>query len=106
MLLLAAATTPGWPVLCALLVAAGAAEGMVFTATLLVRHREAPSGARSNVHTTAASLKLAAFAAGAASGAFLTGGASLLLAAGVVHVGAAAAVAAPTFRRTMRVERH
>ncbi|MGW5880513.1 MFS transporter [Nocardiopsis terrae] len=53
-----------WLVLAA--VAVGAAEGPQLTSLFAVRHREAPERLRTQVFTTAASLKVSAFAAGAA----------------------------------------
>lgn len=44
----------------------GAAEGPQLTALFAIRHREAPDHLRARVFTTAASLKISAFAAGAA----------------------------------------
>ncbi|MBR8745230.1 MFS transporter [Nocardiopsis sp. MG754419] len=51
-----------WPAVAVL----GAAEGPQLTALFTVRHREAPDHLRTQVFTTAASLKVSAFAAGAA----------------------------------------
>ena len=66
-LALAAATAAGGP---ALLVAAallaGVAEGPQLTALFAVRHREAPERLRAQVFTTGASVKITAFALGAA----------------------------------------
>ncbi len=53
-----------WLVLAAAVV--GAAEGPQLTSLFAVRHREAPERLRTQVFTTAASLKVSAFAAGAA----------------------------------------
>ncbi|GHC80744.1 hypothetical protein GCM10007079_19910 [Nocardiopsis terrae] len=60
---LAAPSAP-WLVLAA--IAVGAAEGPQLTSLFAVRHREAPERLRTQVFTTAASLKVSAFAAGAA----------------------------------------
>ncbi|MEV6330072.1 MFS transporter [Streptomyces sp. NPDC051909] len=60
----AAADLPGLLVAAALL--AGAAEGPQLTALFAVRHREAPEGLRAQVFTTGASVKITAFALGAA----------------------------------------
>lgn len=61
--LLLAPSAP-WLVLAAAVV--GAAEGPQLTSLFTVRHREAPERLRTQVFTTAASLKVSAFAAGAA----------------------------------------
>lgn len=53
-----------WLILAAVVV--GAAEGPQLTGLFAVRHREAPERLRTQVFTTAASLKVSAFAAGAA----------------------------------------
>lgn len=53
-----------WLILAAAVV--GAAEGPQLTSLFSVRHREAPERLRTQVFTTAASLKISAFAAGAA----------------------------------------
>lgn len=84
-----AADRPGLLVGAALL--AGAAEGPQLTALFAVRHREAPEGLRAQVFTTGASVKITAFALGAALagplltrsavGAVLTAAAAQLLAA-------------------------
>jgi len=61
----AAAMAPGWLTLPAV-AAGGAGEGPQLTALFAVRHREAPEHMRGQIHTTAASLKIAGMAAGAA----------------------------------------
>lgn len=61
--LLLAPSAP-WLVLAAVVV--GTAEGPQLTSLFTVRHREAPERLRTQVFTTAASLKVSAFAAGAA----------------------------------------
>jgi MFS family permease len=61
----AAAMAPGWAVLPAVALG-GAGEGPQLTALFAVRHREAPQHMRGQVFTTAASLKIAGLAAGAA----------------------------------------
>jgi MFS family permease len=61
----AAAIAPGWLVLPAAALG-GAGEGPQLTALFAVRHREAPEGLRGQIYTTAASLKIAGMAAGAA----------------------------------------
>ncbi|WP_460776613.1 MFS transporter [Nocardiopsis nanhaiensis] len=58
------APSGAWLVLAVAVV--GAAEGPQLTSLFAVRHREAPERLRSQVFTTAASLKVSAFAAGAA----------------------------------------
>jgi hypothetical protein len=61
----AAALAPGWLTLAAVALA-GAGEGPQLTALFAVRHRETPANLRGQVYTTAASLKIAGLAAGAA----------------------------------------
>ena len=61
----AAALAPGWLTLGAVALS-GAGEGPQLTALLAVRHRETPARLRGQVYTTAASLKIAGLAAGAA----------------------------------------
>jgi MFS family permease len=61
----AAAAAPGWLTLAAVALG-GAGEGPQLTALFAVRHREAPEGMRGQIYTTAASLKIAGMAAGAA----------------------------------------
>jgi len=71
----------------------GAGEGPQLTALFAVRHRETPAHLRGQVYTTAASLKIAGLAAGAALAGPLAGWsvtACLLIAAGT-ELGAAAA---------------
>jgi MFS family permease len=80
----AAAAAPGWLTLAAVAVA-GAGEGPQLTALFAIRHRETPARMRGQVYTTAASLKIAGLAAGAALGGPLGGRsvtACLLIAAG------------------------
>jgi MFS family permease len=80
----AAAVAPGWLILAAVAVA-GAGEGPQLTALFAIRHRETPARMRGQVYTTAASLKIAGLAAGAALGGPLAGHsvtACLLIAAG------------------------
>jgi MFS family permease len=80
----AAAVAPGWFTLAAVAVA-GAGEGPQLTALFAIRHRETPARMRGQVYTTAASLKIAGLAAGAALGGPLAGHsvtACLLIAAG------------------------
>jgi MFS family permease len=88
----AIAVTPGWlTMIPAVLIGAGG--GPQLTALFEVRHREAPAGMRGQIFTTAASLKIAGFAAGAALGGVLAGWSvtgCLLIAAAIE--GAAAAV--------------
>ncbi|PRX01638.1 UNVERIFIED_ORG: MFS transporter [Actinomadura viridilutea] len=61
---LAAAPSLPWAMLCFL--AAGLCEGPVFAATLLLRQRESPPDRLGQVNTTGGSLKIGAFAVGAA----------------------------------------
>jgi MFS family permease len=61
----AAALAPGWLTLAAVALT-GAGEGPQLTALFAVRHRETPAHLRGQVYTTAASLKIAGMAAGAA----------------------------------------
>jgi MFS family permease len=88
----ATALVPGWLTLAAVALG-GAGEGPQLTALLAVRHRETPANLRGQVFTTAASLKIAGLAAGAALGGPLAGWSvtgCLLIAAGI-ELGAAAA---------------
>ena len=88
----ATAIAPGW--LTVLTVAAGGAgDGPQLTALFAVRHRETPEHMRGQVYTTAASLKIAGLAAGAALAGPLAGRsltACLLAAAGWQACAAAA----------------
>jgi len=80
----AAAVAPGGLVVAAVALA-GAGEGPQLTALFAIRHRETPDRMRGQVYTTAASLKIAGLAAGAALGGPLAGHsvtACLLIAAG------------------------
>jgi MFS family permease len=63
--LAAAAVAPGWLTLAAAAIG-GAGEGPQLTALFAVRHRESPGHMRGQIYTTAASLKIAGMAAGAA----------------------------------------
>jgi hypothetical protein len=88
----AAALVPGWLTVAAIALA-GAGEGPQLTALFAVRHRETPASLRGQVYTTAASLKIAGMAAGAAlagplAGRSVTG--CLLVAAGTELSAAAA----------------
>ena len=90
----AAAVAPGWltPAAVAL---GGAGEGPQLTALFAVRHREAPEHMRGQIYTTAASLKIAGMAAGAALAGPLAGRsvtACLLVAAAAEMCAAAAYV--------------
>jgi MFS family permease len=81
---MAAAAAPGWLTLAAVALA-GAGEGPQLTALFAIRHRETPARMRGQVYTTAASLKIAGLAGGAALGGPLAGHsvtACLLIAAG------------------------
>ena len=95
----AAALAPGWLTLAAVALG-GAGEGPQLTALLAVRHRETPAHLRGQVYTTAASLKIAGLAAGAALAGPLAGWSvtgCLLIAAGTELVAAAAyLLAGPT----------
>jgi MFS family permease len=85
---------------------AGVAEGPQIASVFQIRHREAPEALRAQLFTTAASVKMSAFAAGsAATGALATHSvtASLLAAAGAQAL-AVAAVAALTPRARPRPE--
>ena len=80
----AAALAPGWLTVLAVAVG-GAGEGPQLTSLFAVRHRETPEHMRGQVYTTAASLKIAGLAAGAALAGPLAGRsvtACLLVAAG------------------------
>src|SRR5580692_715171 len=80
----AAAVAPGWLTMAAVAVV-GVGEGPQLTALFAIRHREAPEHMRGQVYTTAASLKIAGLAAGAALAGPLAGRsvtACLLVAAG------------------------
>jgi MFS family permease len=87
----AAAVAPGWLTLAAVALA-GAGEGPQLTALFAIRHRETPARMRGQVYTTAASLKIAGLAAGAALGGPLAGRsvATCLLAAAGTELLAAA----------------
>jgi len=61
----AAAVAPGWLTMAAV-AAGGAGEGPQLTALFAVRHRETPEHMRGQIYTTAASLKIAGLAVGAA----------------------------------------
>ena len=92
----AAALAPGWLTLAAVALG-GAGEGPQLTALLAVRHRETPAHLRGQVYTTAASLKIAGLAAGAAFAGPLAGWSvpgCLLIAAGTELTAAAAYLAA------------
>jgi hypothetical protein len=80
----AAAVAPGWLAVGAVAVV-GVGEGPQLTALFAIRHREAPEHMRGQIYTTAASLKIAGLAAGAALAGPLAGRsvtACLLVAAG------------------------
>ncbi len=80
----AAAVSPSWLTAAAVAVT-GLGEGPQLTALFAVRHREAPEHMRGQIYTTAASLKIAGLAAGAALAGPLAGHsvtACLLAAAG------------------------
>ena len=88
----AAATAPGWLVLPAVALG-GAGEGPQLTALFAVRHREAPDHMRGQIYTTAASMKIAGMAAGAALAGPLAGRSvtGCLLVATAIELCAAAA---------------
>jgi len=88
----AASIAPGW-LTAAAVAAGGVGEGPQLTALFAVRHRETPGHMRGQVYTTAASLKIAGLAAGAALAGPLAGRsvtACLLVAAGTELCAAAA----------------
>ena len=94
----AAAVAPGWLTLAAVALA-GAGEGPQLTALFAIRHRETPARMRGQVYTTAASLKIAGLAAGAALGGPLAGHSvttCLLVAAGIELLAAASGLLAGT----------
>jgi hypothetical protein len=96
----AAAVAPGWLTLAAVALA-GAGEGPQLTALFAIRHRETPARMRGQVYTTAASLKIAGLAAGAALGGPLAGHSvttCLLVAAGIELLAAASGLLAGTSR--------
>jgi MFS family permease len=100
----AAALAPGWLTLAAIALA-GAGEGPQLTALFAVRHRETPANLRGQVYTTAASLKIAGLAAGAALAGPLAGWSvtgCLLIAAGTELCAAAAYLAAGSTRPGQR----
>ena len=97
----AAAVAPGWLTLAAVALT-GAGEGPQLTALFAVRHRETPASMRGQIYTTAASLKIAGMAAGAAVAGPLAGRsvtACLLVAAGTELCAAAAYLLAGPRRR-------
>ncbi len=88
----AAAIAPGWLTVLAVAIG-GAGEGPQLTALFAVRHRESPEHMRGQIYTTAASLKIAGMAAGAALAGPLAGRSvttCLLVAAGTELCAAAA----------------
>jgi MFS family permease len=92
----AAAVAPGWLTLAAVALT-GAGEGPQLTALFAIRHRETPARMRGQVYTTAASLKIAGLAAGAALGGPLAGHSvttCLLVAAGIELLAAASGLLA------------
>src|SRR5690349_4127301 len=100
----AAALAPGWLTLAAVALA-GAGEGPQLTALFAVRHRETPASLRGQVYTTAASLKIAGLAAGAALAGPLAGWSvtgCLLIAAGTELCATAAYLAAGSTRPVPR----
>jgi MFS family permease len=99
----AAAIAPGWLTLPAVAVG-GAGEGPQLTALFAVRHREAPDHMRGQIYTTAASLKIAGMAAGAAVAGPLAGRSvtGCLLMAAAVELCAAAAYLLASLPRVWR----
>jgi hypothetical protein len=100
----AAAVAPGWLTLGAVALA-GAGEGPQLTALFAVRHRETPANLRGQAYTTAASLKIAGLAAGAALAGPLAGWSvtgCLLIAAGTQLAAAAAYLTAGFTGRVRR----
>jgi predicted MFS family arabinose efflux permease len=84
---------PSFPAALLLVALAGVLEGPAFAATFTTRQRWSPADLRGQIFTTAASLKLGAFAVGAALAGPIVerlGAGGALLAAGAVHVLAAA----------------
>jgi MFS family permease len=99
----AAAAAPGWLTLAAVALG-GVGEGPQLTALFAVRHRETPAHVRGQVYTTAASLKIAGLAAGAALAGPLAGWSvtgCLLIASGT-ELAAAAAYLTTGFTRPRR----
>ncbi|WP_165495080.1 MFS transporter [Actinomadura roseirufa] len=91
--LAALAAVPSVPWAVAAFAAAGAFEGPVFAATLMIRQRESPPGRLGQVNTTAGSLKIGASAVGAAltaASADAAGPVGLFLAIGTFQVAGAA----------------
>ena len=72
-LLVLLAVTPSFPGSLAVAVAAGVADGPALAATLTVRQGSVPAGRYAQVLATAASFKIAAYAAGSAAAGLLTG---------------------------------
>src|SRR5581483_4721958 len=103
----AAAAAPGWLTLAAVALA-GAGEGPQLTALFAIRHRETPARMRGQVYTTAASLKIAGLAAGAALGGPLAGHSvtSCLLAAAGIELLAAGSGRLAGASRGQRGSRH
>jgi MFS family permease len=99
----AIAVTPGWLTMIPAVII-GTGGGPQLTALFEVRHREAPAGMRGQVFTTAASLKLAGFSAGAALGGALAGWSvtGCLLVAAAIEVAAAAVYLVNGQRRWLR----
>jgi MFS family permease len=100
----AVALAPGWLTLAAVALV-GAGEGPQLTALFAVRHRETPAHMRGQVYTTAASLKIAGLAAGAALAGPLAGWSvtgCLLIAAGTELCAAAAYLATGSTRPAQR----
>jgi hypothetical protein len=84
---LAAASSAAWVIVA--IAVAGVADGPQLSAVFAVRHREAPIRLRAQVFTTAASLKLAAGAVGAALAGHLASSPALVLVAAAATQAAA-----------------
>lgn len=94
-----ALVAPSAPWLLLAVAVVGAAEGPQLTALFTVRHREAPERLRAQVFTTAASLKVSAFAAGAAAAGPLADHSPILCPALAVALQITAALAHPLLPR-------
>ncbi|MCX4694885.1 MFS transporter [Streptomyces sp. NBC_01408] len=90
--LAAAALAPSVAVMAALFAVAGVCDGPLLTATLRIRSEHAPTGARTQVFTLGAGLKLTAAAAGAALVGFAADAPARTLLAGIAGLQLAAAL--------------
>jgi hypothetical protein len=98
------AAAPGWLTVLAAAIS-GAGEGLQLTALFEVRHREAPAYMRGQFFTTAASVKIAGLAVGAAIAGPLAGWSvtgCLLVAASIEVCAAAAYFAVRPYNGIMR----